>query len=101
MCELKDAKYHEQLAQMQETKNQQEKAGNSYLEAASIYLLQAELQKDRQLLEKATQCYQKSKQMHKLPVPLIHSKQELAQHILSDSNRTPTAHILQKIQGVL
>jgi len=63
MCDEKDAKRHQEIAELQAADNELKEARNSYLEAASIYVLQAELQNNSELIKEANRCYRKSREV--------------------------------------
>jgi len=78
MCNEKDAKRHEEIAELEAADNELEKARKSYLEAASIYVLQAELQKKSELIKEANRCYRKSREVIGEKWSKELTKQELA-----------------------
>ena len=93
MCDEKDAKRHEELAELQEADNELEEARQSYLEAASIYVLQAQLQKKSELIAEANRCSKLSKKVigEKWNFPEL-TKQELAVRTLEELNQKPHNH---------
>lgn len=92
MCNEKDAKRHEELAELQEADNELEEARQSYLEVASIYVLQAELQKKDELIKEANRCYQRSKEVIGEKWNQELTKQELAVRTLEELNQKPRHH---------
>lgn len=86
MCDLKDAKRNEELAELQVEDNEQQEARQSYLEAASIYVLQAELQKKSELIKEANRCYKRSKEVVGEKWNKVLTKQQLAKRTLEETN---------------
>ena len=92
MCDEKDARRHEELAELQEADNELEEARQSYLEAASIYVLQAQLQKKSELIVEANRCYKRSKEVVGEKWDQELTKQELATRTLEELNQKPHNH---------
>jgi len=90
MCDIKDAKRNEELAELQVEDNERQEARQSYLEAASIYVLQAELQKDSKLIKEANRCYKLSKEAVGEKWDKVLTKQELARRTIEETESEKT-----------
>ena len=90
MCDLKDAKRNEELAELQVEDNELQEARQSYLEAASIYVLQAEMQNKSELIVEANRCYKLSKEVVGEKWNTMLTKQELAKRTLEEIENEKT-----------
>lgn len=91
MCDEKDARRHERLAELLLKEGENERAREHFLEAASIYLLEAEVKRDnisveKANLEKADSCYRKAQNSIGKTARLL-SKQELARECLLELDK--------------
>ena len=83
MCDVKEAERHEQLGEIYENENNQNKAIEHYLEAAAIYILNIELLQNENLLTPANKCYQQAQRLRG-EKPQNLSKTELAQRTVKE-----------------
>lgn len=91
MCDIKEAKRHEQLAEIYLGEKDSVKAKEHYLEATAIYVLNIELLKDESLLKKANVCYQKVQSLRGEKLQIF-SKTELAQLTVKELGFSPSNH---------
>jgi hypothetical protein len=105
MCNEKDARRHETLAELYLKENNQNKAREHFLEAASIYVLQAELQKKDILINQANKNYKKSLHTQGIKNSSEFSKQELARRTLQElaqlQKKTNPEEVFAQIKAIL
>lgn len=111
MCDEKDARRHERLAELLLKEHENERAREHFLEAASIFLLEAEVRRGNNIvekanLEKANSCYRKAQNSIGKTAGLL-SRQELAKKCLleldkiqrNDQDKTKRPNGVEKMCG--